>query len=152
MFVREMTEQECIALVASGRLGRLACCREGRPYVVPIHYALAGRCLYGFSMLGQKVEWMRDNPCVCVEIDELVSYNEWKSVVISGRYMELPDTDQWRHERLHAWSLLEKHVNWWEPGGLKPGTQPIADASPHVFYSIDIEEVTGRAAMAGEPM
>ncbi|NRP73918.1 hypothetical protein ILFOPFJJ_04839 [Ensifer psoraleae] len=148
MFVREMSEQECVALVASGRLGRLACCREGRPYIVPIQYALAGKCLYGFSMLGQKIEWMRANPCVCIEVDEFSGQDQWKSVVITGRYQELPDTEQWHRERLHAWSLLEKHVNWWEPGGLKPGEQPIAGASPHVFYSIDIEEMTGRAAMA----
>ena len=41
MFVQEMTRQECIAVVSAGRLGRLACARDNRPYVVPIYYAFA---------------------------------------------------------------------------------------------------------------
>ncbi|ASY60150.1 MULTISPECIES: hypothetical protein [Sinorhizobium] len=53
-------------------------------------------------------------------------------------------------ERMHAWSLLEKHVNWWEPGGLKPTPQKMLGASPHLFYCIGIDEMTGRAAAADD--
>ena len=62
MFVQEMTREECVALASAGRLGRLACARDNRPYVVPIHYTFADNYLYGFSMPGQKVDWMRTNP------------------------------------------------------------------------------------------
>lgn len=148
MFVREMTEEECIAFVSSGRLGRLACAKDSRPYVVPIYYAYAGKCLYSFSMPGQKVDWMRANPQVCVQVDAFSERQQWKSVVMYGRYQELPEKGQWHHECLHAWSLLTRHVNWWEPGGLKPAPQDIVGASPHLFYCICIETMTGRAAVA----
>ncbi|MEY9559033.1 nitroimidazol reductase NimA-like FMN-containing flavoprotein (pyridoxamine 5'-phosphate oxidase superfamily) [Sinorhizobium fredii] len=147
MLIREMTEEECVAVVKSGRLARLACSKDDRPYVVPIHYAYAGRCLYSFSMPGRKIEWMRANPHVCVQIDVFSSAHQWKSVLLFGQYQELPETTQWHAERLHAWSLLQEHVNWWEPGGLKPWPRQTLGASPHLFYCISVDEMTGRAAV-----
>lgn len=52
-----------------------------------------------------------------------------------------------RGARDHAWSLLSKHFDWWEPGGLKPDMPPVSDHSPpHVFYRILVEHVSGREA------
>lgn len=144
MFVREMSHHECTSLVGTSRFGRLACCRSGDPYVVPFYYAMAGNCLYSFSMPGKKIEWMRVNPKVCVLVEETVSAQRWRSVVIQGRYQELSAEGRWHRECLHAWSLLEKHANWWEPGGLKPGAPEIAAGYKHLFYSIDISVMTGR--------
>ena len=150
MMVKEMTRSECIGLISASRLGRLACSKNDRPYIIPIYYALDGNCLYSFSMPGQKVDWMRENPHVCVEVEEFLGGSGWRSVVIYGKYQEFPDTDQCHHQRLHAWSILERHIDWWEPGALKPMPQPIASASPHLFYGIDIVEVTGRMAVSGD--
>jgi uncharacterized protein len=150
MFIREMSDEECRNLVAAGDLARLACCRDGQPYVVPITYALAGTCLYCFSMPGQKVGWMRSNPNVCLQIDEFSSKRQWKSVVLTGRYRELSPAKTHHSESLHAWSLLENRANWWEPGGLKPGPQEISSASAHIFFCIEIDRMTGRAAYEDE--
>ncbi len=54
MMVKEMTRSECVALISASRLGRLACSRNDRPYVIPIYYALDGNCLYSFSMQDRK--------------------------------------------------------------------------------------------------
>lgn len=93
-------------------------------------------------MSGKKIEWMRTNPKVCVLVEEMVSLRQWRSVVIHGHFQALSREAQWRREYLHAWSLLEKHTNWWEPGGLKPTTpeiaSEIASGNKHAFYSIDI--------------
>lgn len=146
MIVREMTAQENVSVVSAGRMARLACSHDGQPYVVPIHYAFADRHLYSFSMPGQKVEWMRSNPKVCVQVDDLSSARNWKSVVIYGAFEELADRIGTKVERERAWSLLEKHANWWEPGGLKPVLPAVASASAHLFYRIRIETMTGRQA------
>jgi uncharacterized protein len=149
MFVQEMTQQECIDVVSAGRLGRLACARDNRPYVVPIYYAFAKNDLYSVSMPGQKVEWMRTNPNVCVQVDTVSDHGEWRSVVMHGLYKELPDTPGTQHEREHAWSLLQQHANWWEPGGLKPAPQSITASPTHLFYRITIESMTGRQTTSG---
>jgi len=144
MFVKEMTRDECIAVVSNGRMANLACARENRPYVVPIYYAYSENRLYSFSMPGQKIDWMRSNPHVCVQVDSFSDQSDWQSVVMHGLYTELPDHPGTQHEREHAWFLLQHHANWWEPGSVKPTPQPVTDFPAHLFYRIAIESMTGR--------
>jgi nitroimidazol reductase NimA-like FMN-containing flavoprotein (pyridoxamine 5'-phosphate oxidase superfamily) len=67
-------------------------------------------------------------------------------VIVDGRYEELPDRIGHKVQRDHAWSVLSKHVDWWEPGALKPVTPAMSDSLPHVFFRILVEKVSGREA------
>jgi nitroimidazol reductase NimA-like FMN-containing flavoprotein (pyridoxamine 5'-phosphate oxidase superfamily) len=149
MVIREMSREECLQVLARARLARLACAHENQPYVVPVYlvyHNLAGgeACLYGFTTPGLKVEWMRANPLVCVEVDEVAAYDQWVSIVAFGHYEELPEapgcderhraperpppaaevvgigeateTTEGDDERLRAWEVLKNHPVWWEPG------------------------------------
>jgi uncharacterized protein len=84
---------------------------------------------------------MRANRLVSVQVDTNGEGQEWKSVVVDGRYEELSDA-----EREHAWSILSKHVDWWEPRALKPVTPSLSEHSTHVLFRISIEHVSGREA------
>jgi nitroimidazol reductase NimA-like FMN-containing flavoprotein (pyridoxamine 5'-phosphate oxidase superfamily) len=134
-------------LVSAGWLARLACCLDDRPYVVPIHYVADRSVLYSFTMPGRKLDIMRSNPFVCLEIDAFESGSEWRSVVVEGTFRALPNEDGRNAERLHAWDLLQSHVDWWEPGALKPKPMPVLAKSPHVFFAIDIAQMSGRHAI-----
>lgn len=146
MVIREMSKEECLQMLAGTRVARLACAREDQPYVVPVYFGYDERdqCLYGFTTPGQKIEWMRSNPRVCVEIDEITANDQWMSVVAVGHFEELPDvlTSDRTHprsperphplsgpvpirtvnylqdenERERAWQVLQSHPEWWEPG------------------------------------
>lgn len=146
MIVQTLSTSECTALLTKSRLARLACAKNGQPYVVPIYYAYADLCLYAFSMPGKKIDWMRENPLVSVQIDERGTGRDWQSVIVEGQYEDLPDRIGFKVERERAWSVLSKHVDWWEPGALKPVTPPISDHSPHVFFRISIGQLSGRRA------
>lgn len=159
MNIREMTRQECTVMLKSARLGRLGCVRNNRPYVVPIHFAFGDNFIFSFSLPGKKVESMRDNPHVCLQVDDVGGVHGWKSVVVDGVFEDLPKApaldltaptiDQQGpvsdHEREFAWSLLQKHANWWEPGSLNLGATPVT-AGSHLFYQIKIETISGRQA------
>lgn len=152
MLIHEMTEDECRAALERVSFGRLACARDNQPYVVPINFSYDGKHLYGFSApaeiygfstLGQKIEWMRTNPLVCLETDERTSHHEWMSVVVSGRYEELPDTPEFGPARAQAWEVLQKRAMWWEPAYV--ATQHREQFTP-IFYRIHIRQMTGRRA------
>ena len=112
MEVNEIAIDECKVVLERASLGRLGCSYNDHPYVVPIHFAYEDTYLYAFSTLGQKVKWMRANPQVCVQADELHDQAEWTSVIVYGEYEELPEP-QYAAERKHASSLLAKHYHWW---------------------------------------
>ena len=146
MWVRNLGTIECTQVLDANRVAHLACSNDGRPYVVPVYYAHAENALYAFSMPGKKIDWMRANPLVSVLVEEHKRGREWKSVIGDGRYEELPDRMGFKHQRDRAWSLLSKHVDWWEPGALKPVVPPISDHSTHIFFRVLIEQLTGREA------
>jgi hypothetical protein len=146
MVIQEMMKRDCLSTLAHARLCRLACAHENQPYVVPIYFVYHQPYLYSFTMPGQKVEWMRSNPRVCVELDEVEDRERWTSIVIFGQYEELPDTPEGEQERLHAYELLQAHAAWWEPGGTAcTRGNPEQPVTP-VFYRIRIDRISGRRA------
>ena len=68
MPIETLTRQQCNDVVSAQRVARLACAKNGQPYVVPICYASEGHYLYSFSLTGQKIDWRRGEPKVCVEV------------------------------------------------------------------------------------
>lgn len=146
MWIRNLDASECTEVLAANRFAHLACSREQRPYIVAIYYVYGDGALYAFSMPGKKIDWMRANPLVSVLVEQKEKGREWKSVIVDGRYEELPDHVGHKRDREHCWSLLSRHASWWEPGALKPGSLPPTDHSPHVFYRVAIEQASGREA------
>ena len=143
MNIREMTEAECRAMLARRNVARLGCARDNQPYIVPIHVDLEGDYLYGFATPGQKIEWMRENPLVCLETEELNTDRQWASVVVFGHYEELPNTPEYVGLRGVAERLFQSHPMWWEPGAV-----PLAahEHRPRVVFRILIGHMTGRRA------
>src|SRR5688500_16233879 len=91
MLIHDMTVAECHEVLGRTRLGRLACALDDQPYIVPIffYFDITDPYLYSFSTVGQKIEWMRGNPKVCVEVDEISDQFHWTTVVLFGLYEEL---------------------------------------------------------------
>jgi len=145
MQITEMTTVECSALLAHTSVGRLGCSSENQPYVVPINFAYDSRYLYVFSTFGQKVKWMRANPRVCVQSEQIQSESEWASVVVNGEYEELTEP-RYTAERKHATSLLGKRYQWWLNAlgqrQLRVGDNPIDP----LFFRVRIKSISGLRA------
>jgi len=67
------------------------CSLDNQPYIVPVCLAYESDCIYVFSTFGKKIKWMRANPKVCIQIDEIADQSQWVSMIVSGRYEELPE-------------------------------------------------------------
>lgn len=143
MLIHDLTRQASIELLTRARLCRLACAHEEQPYITPINCAYDSNCLYSFSRLGQKVTWMRANPLVCVEAEELVSRQNWATVIVFGRYEELPNTPQYEAGRRHAYELLQKRPVWWEPGDMKTEQSDKVEPMEVVYFRIHVDQISG---------
>lgn len=146
VLIQELTRQASLDLLARTHLGRLACAHGTQPYVVPVYFAYDNESLYSFSTVGQKIEWMRVNPLVCVEADEVISPEQWVSVIVFGRYEELPDTPQWQSARTVAYTVLKRNAVWWEPAYVKTILHGTERPLVPVFYRIHGLRITGHRA------
>jgi uncharacterized protein len=151
MLISELSGDESLNLLARVGFGRLACAKGDQPYVIPIFFAYEDHHVYCASTLGRKIEWMRANPLVCLEVDEVTSPQKWVSVVVFGHYRELPNTPEYEDKRRHAWSLLQLRPVWWEPAYVKTVLGAEVRPLAPLFFQINIERITGhRAHQAGE--
>jgi nitroimidazol reductase NimA-like FMN-containing flavoprotein (pyridoxamine 5'-phosphate oxidase superfamily) len=145
MIIQKLSKAECLNFLKEIRFGRLGCVRDKQPYVVPIYFVSDEKHIYGFTTLGQKIRWMRENPLVCVETDQVIDDLHWTSVVVLGKYQELRDKFSSPGLREYALELLQHRTMWWQPAVATRDSEP-AGMSPHIFYRIRIDEISGHRA------
>jgi nitroimidazol reductase NimA-like FMN-containing flavoprotein (pyridoxamine 5'-phosphate oxidase superfamily) len=143
MIVHELSSGECWEVLSRSHIGRLACARGDQPYIVPISfsYDVLANCVFGFSAVGKKIDWMRENPKVCLEVEEVADRFNWTTIVVFGRYDEIGDTPDQRDVRARALKLFEERSRWWLPAAAKLGSH---QRSAVVVYRIHVESVSGR--------
>lgn len=149
--VTVLSESEIEAVLLSATHAHLGCHTDDRTYVVPISFAYDGQRILGYTSAGMKIDMMRSNPSVCLQVDEIKSLSDWKSVILWGTYEEL-------HESAAAIAV----------GYLIDRYGPIFDANPspdyrgreitpprldggideRIVYCIHITEKTGRTEHA----
>ena len=145
MVIRELTLDECRIILARASMGRLGCSHENQPYIIPIYFAYESDFFHVFSTFGQKIKWMRLNPNVCVQIDEIAGPSEWTSVVANGRYQELREP-QYAGELAHTRQLLEKRHVWWMNALAERQLKSRDELIPPLFFRIHADSLTGLAA------
>lgn len=138
MFVR-LSEIESREVLTGARVGRLGCIADGEPYVVPISYYFADDCVYSHSLPGLKISALRKNPRACLQVDDIASDFQWRSVLVFGKYEEILKPSE-RSDILNK--LLQRFPM------LTPVESAMADdGGPPliIVYRIRIDRITGIA-------
>jgi len=86
---RMLSEAEARKMIAEGKFGRLGCVDNGEPYVVPINYVFEDGSIYSHSLPGRKIDVLRTHPRACLQVDEIASDFEWRSVIAYGNFEEI---------------------------------------------------------------
>lgn len=88
---RELSTGEIDEFLRTQRIARLGCHAGGTTYVVPLIYAYEDGAVVAVTTEGRKTAMLRENPRVCVEIDEYDADGKgsWRSVIAHGTYEEL---------------------------------------------------------------
>jgi len=141
---RELSRDECEALLARNHVGRVAFSFHDRVDLEPVHYVYADGWLYGRTAPGAKVAILRHHPWVAFEVDEVEGLFDWRSVVVHG-VVDIPDADGSPGDR-EAYDRIITHIRTVLPSALG-----IADPTPErvLPFRIHVDTVSGRAASTG---
>ena len=153
MRIIAMSQQECRELLKRVSIGRLGCSLDDQPYVVPdvvpVGFSYEPDYIYMFSTLGKKIKWMRQNPKVCLQADEIGNPSNWLSVIVTGTYLKLREP-QYTAQLEHALEQLEQYSEWWR-NPLAQRREQTRDLSIEtVFFRIDIGAMSGRTMPEAE--
>jgi nitroimidazol reductase NimA-like FMN-containing flavoprotein (pyridoxamine 5'-phosphate oxidase superfamily) len=86
---------------------------------------------------------MRVNPLVCVEVDEVRGHDDWVSIIVLGRYLEIPNTPEYAKAREEIRSALQKRSLWWQSGYTASQIRRRGKPVVPVFYIIQVEKMSG---------
>ncbi|HEY0971989.1 MAG TPA: pyridoxamine 5'-phosphate oxidase family protein [Gemmatimonadales bacterium] len=137
--VRELSQEESVALLERQQVGRLAHAFRGRVDVVPVSYIHRDGWLYGRTSMGPKLLTLAHHHWVAFEVDEIRGPFDWTSVVIRGSFHPIdPEGSEPERER-HAEALEVLRSRY-------PETFTEEDFAPHrtVLFRIHVDEMTGR--------
>ena len=87
--IAKLSQAQSYALLRDARLARLGCIADGEPYVVPVNFVFDGDVALLHSLPGRKLEALRQNPRVCLQVDQIKDQFHWQSVLAFGNFEEI---------------------------------------------------------------
>jgi len=130
--------------------GHLGCHASGETYVVPVAFVFESHgkeeFIYGYTLEGKKTGMMRENPQVCLQVEDIRSHAHWQSVILWGTYEELTGS-----EADHAIQILTSRLHPFIATETTRPAHSMDQAARHydqgirtVAYRIRISKKTGR--------
>lgn len=146
-----LSSEEIEEVLRHSVFGRIGCHDKGRTYVVPVNFIYDGSAVICHSAAGLKIQMMRNNPEVCLQVDIVRDFMNWKSVVAWGTYTEISDTaEQQAAMKLFVDRTMKIKIS---ETAVLPETAPmrIHPQTPGhitpIVYKIILHEKTGRYEM-----
>jgi hypothetical protein len=146
--IQKLDKSKCRILLSQNYIGHLAYNFNNKPYVVPItyYYDDSTNSIIGYSGKGHKIRALRINRDVSMEVSEIVSVNNWKSILVQGIYREFEGSTA--KINLHKFSEGVKEVISNKEGKnysfIGEFSSKIYKEGPPIVFKIEIEELTGR--------
>jgi nitroimidazol reductase NimA-like FMN-containing flavoprotein (pyridoxamine 5'-phosphate oxidase superfamily) len=136
--MRDLAPDEIEEFLREQRIARLGCHADGETYVVPVIYAYDDGAIVSVTQEGRKVAMLRENPRVCVEVDEYDTdgRGSWRSVIAYGAAEELAGD-----EIESALAVLRERFA--RAAGREAAPRPLSSGT--VVLRIRLENVSGRA-------
>ena len=138
--IKNLNENEARELLYDRKFGHLGCVLgSGEPYVVPVNYLFKDDEIYIHCLPGQKLDALRANGKVCLQVEKIGKSCRWKSAIAFGEFQEVKRTNK-KIEILKEFSARFEHLTpveamieeQWNLGGL-------------VVFRLNIKRLTGIA-------
>jgi len=140
--VEEMGRKEIDAVLEKVSFGHLGCSSDNVPYVIPIHFAYKKPSFYIYTTEGKKFEMISDNPIVCLQVEDIASDTEWRSVIVTGKAVQITDPE----EREEVMAMITKSNPTLTPAISIRWMDNWIRENREVLYRIRPETVTGRTS------
>lgn len=109
MFIN-LDDNKCRVILENNYIGHLGYIFQNRPYVVSITYFYdkENNRIICYSGDGHKLNAMRKNHSVSLQVEEVISVTNWKSILVHGTFKQHFGSDS--KALLHKFSLGVKDV------------------------------------------
>ena len=104
---------------------------------MPVNYFFDGKDIYVHTLPGKKLDALRSNPRVCLQVDDIKDSYNWRSVIAYGTFEEVSNEETRENVLTKLYSRL--------PHMTPVESKMVEGAKGTVVFRIKVEEVTGMA-------
>jgi nitroimidazol reductase NimA-like FMN-containing flavoprotein (pyridoxamine 5'-phosphate oxidase superfamily) len=94
---RRLTTAEAHQLLAEETVAHLGCVANNEPYVVPINYVFEDDAIFSHSLPGLKIEALRIQPRLCLQVEQIKNNIKWRSAQVFGDFEEIDSPEERRY-------------------------------------------------------
>ena len=135
MSIGKLGNTDALAILREGTLGRLGCIAADWPYVVPVNYYFDGENIYIHTLPGKKLDALRANHRVCLQVDEIKDSYNWRSVIAYGTFEEISNEETQENILIKLYSRL--------PHMTPVESRLVKGSKGTIVFRVKVEEVTG---------
>lgn len=121
-------------------VAHIAVTTDEGPYVTPISFVYSGQDIAFRTRSGARLEAIRLDARVCIEVSRYEPSGAWKSVIVRGRAREVEDA-QLIQDVMSA--ILRKYRDAFGNLLSNAGSVPLGDEA---VVAVDIDDLTGRSS------
>lgn len=149
--IKNLETEEILYILENNYIGHLSYIYQNRPYTVPITYFYdkKNHSIICYSDEGHKINAMRKNNLVSLQISEIISVDHWKSVLAHGTFEQHFGSDAKAY--LHTFSLgikdliIEKEHR--KLDFINEFSSKIYKGEIPIVFLIKLDEITGKKRM-----
>lgn len=145
----ELSMSEIEKILFDHRIGRIGCADKESVHIIPVNYHYKTGYVQCYSLVGEKIQMMRQFPNVCFEVESVGDNNYWTTVICWGRYEEINDEAELQLLRPQYNELLLRMragLSAPPPGEEVKQKTTEADLAEPVIYRIRFNKYSGRSA------
>lgn len=136
-----LTPEAALDLLTNALVGHVAVVDEGVPYVSPVSYVIVDNELYFRTTTGRRIDALRKNPNVSIEVMRTREDGGWECVIASGSAYEVDDpTTDWSVVS----GLLSKYSDQLGSPLSRGRRAPIGEEP--VIIGVKLSDISGRSS------
>lgn len=147
--IKDLKASECFELLGNNCIGRLSFIKGTSPYILPItyFYDAEDKCILSYSAEGHKIEAMRTYPSVTLQVDEIKSIQNWRSVQVHGKFEELDGSTAKRYLHRFAQGVQEtiERMKGEKPKFIQDFSSRLQERDMPIVYRISVTDIVGKS-------
>ena len=146
--IQDLKVKEAERILKDNYIGHLAFVVGKRPFCVPItyYYFKDNNTIISYAIDGHKIKAMRENPEVCLSVQEIDSVSSWSSVLVHGTFEELKSIDAkyYLHEFAKGVKAVIRRKEKEYPKFINEFSAKLESMGIPFVYRIVLEEMTAK--------
>lgn len=147
--IKDLEIKECLELLGSNYIGRLAYIAGSSPHIIPITYFhdVEEKSILSYSAEGHKIATMRNFSSVALQIDDIKSIQNWRSVQVHGKFEELQGSTAKKQLHKFAEGVQDtiERVQGTKPKFIQDFSSRLQERNIPIVYRITITDIIGKS-------